>query len=389
MKILLTHRFFWPDTAPYAHMLRLIGEALAEVGHDVDVFSTLPSYRDGATAPRHEMLGKLRVNRIRVFKREKRNPLKRIANVAIYSAALFAEIIRHRRDVVTASTFPPVFAAWSASLAAKLTGASFIYHVQDIHPEVSFYAGQRLGRGIPGRILKWLDNQTLRRSSCVVTLSNDMAATLRERGLPDLHIHIINNPSLDGRAQHASPPAEFVKQAGKRRVIFAGNIGRFQNLPLLTEGIALCLDRHPDLELMFLGEGTVMADLKLRWGEHPQVRFAPFLPFSQARELIADADVGLVSLSRNINRVAYPSKIATYRDLGLKILALVDPESQIARDLQGSGVGMVPEHETPESIAEALDALLSNRQSSSVQGIHSEPIIPAWTALIDGLVQSR
>lgn len=189
MKVLLTHRFFWPDTAPYAVMLRAIGDALAEAGHEVHVLSSMPSYRSetrSSETPRSETLGALNVQRIWVFGDEKRNPLRRLANVVLYCWALFVTILRSRPDVVTASTFPPVVAAWSASLAARIVGAKFIYHMQDIHPELSQISGGRLGRGLVARLLTALDDQTLRRADAIVTLSKDMAETLRARGVGPL-----------------------------------------------------------------------------------------------------------------------------------------------------------------------------------------------------------
>jgi len=360
MKVLLTHRFFWPDTAPYALMLWAIGDALAEAGHEVNVLSSVPSYRSGAghaATPPHERIGALEVKRVFVFGDEKRNPLRRIANVVLYCWALFTNVLRLRPDVVTASTFPPVLAAWSASLAARMVGAKFVYHMQDIHPEVSFYSGGRLGRGLPAWILRWLDNQTLRRADAIVTLSADMAETLRARGLTNLPIHIINNPPLEAD-EAIPPPAELQKPDGTVRVIFAGNLGRFQNLPLLAEGVALCFDDHPELELMFLGDGVALPELKARWGGHPQVRFAPFLPFAQARDLIATADIGLVSLQSGMHRVASPSKVQTYAALGLPMVALVDPGSKLAADIESKGLGCVARSATAKGVRDAVKKLL-------------------------------
>src|SRR5690606_18457030 len=105
VKVLLTHRYFWPDTAPYAVMLRAIGDALNEEGHEVHVFSSVPSYRrtrDNGSI--QQQLGALDVRRVWVFAGEKASPLKRLANVVIYCIALFREILRLRPDVVTAST---------------------------------------------------------------------------------------------------------------------------------------------------------------------------------------------------------------------------------------------------------------------------------------------
>lgn len=360
MKVLLTHRYFAPDSAPYGMILQRIGKDLAAAGHEVEVFTSQPSYGRAATkAPRREHQGDIMVRRIWVLSEANRNPLLRLINVLIYCAALFLHTLRARADVVTAGTFPPILAAWSASQGARLSGARFVYHVQDIHPEVSTYSGGRLGRGLLARLLTALDNQTLRRADAIVTLSEDMAETLRARGLGPLPITLINNPALESDGDPVAPPPELVKPEGTTRVIFAGNLGRFQNLPLLAEGVAQCFDAHPELELMFLGDGVALPELKDRWARHPQVRFAQFLPFAEARSIIGGADIGLVSLSANIYRVAYPSKVSTYLDLGLRILALVEPESEMARELEQRGTGAVPRAATPEAIRAALETLLA------------------------------
>lgn len=382
MRVLLTHRFFLPDTSPYGVILFLLGEALAEAGHDVCVFSSKPSYgRNAPDAPSRQQLGDIRIRRIRMLSEYRRNPLIRVANVGLYCGLLFFHVLFSRADVVTAGTFPPVAAGWCASLAARITGARFVYHVQDIHPEVSTYSGGRLGRGLAARVLRWFDNQTLRRAHAIVTLSGDMADTLRARGLRSLPIHVINNPPLT-EGESVAPPPDLAKRDGTVRVIFAGNLGRFQNLPLLAEGVARCFDDYPDLELMFLGDGVALPELKARWGNHPQIRFAPHMPFAQAKNIIAEADVGLVSLGQNIYKVAYPSKIATYRDLGLKILALVEPESLLAQEIEHRGEGAVPKNGTPEAIALALDRLIG--MSKPIYRRRPEDGVPAFCEVILG-----
>lgn len=383
MRILLTHRYFWPDTAPYGLILRQLGEDLSDAGCEVSVFTSKPSYgKDLEDAPSRARLGKVNVRRIRVLPDSRSLPPIRVFNMLHYSAALFFHVLGARADVVTAGTFPPVLAGWSASLAARTTGARFIYHVQDIHPELSGQTSGRLGRGLAARLLRWLDNQTLRRADTIVTLSEDMAETLRARGLGDLPIAILNNPPLKAN-ELVDPPPELIKPEGRVRVIFAGNIGRFQNLPLLAEGVARCFEAHPNLELMFMGDGVALDALKARWGEHPQIRFAPFLPFNQARAVIAGADIGLVSLSPGLYRVAYPSKLSTYLDLGLTVLALIEPESRMAQMLETTGQGAVAALPEPEAIGAALERLLSRpRPAPQAEARAATAAAPGWREIV-------
>jgi glycosyltransferase involved in cell wall biosynthesis len=386
MKILLTHRYFWPDSPPYASMLRTIGDGLVDAGHDVHVFASKPSYRKTSSIDKkREKIGGLSVRRCWVFQENRKNPVIRAVNVLLYCASLYLHVLRLRPDVVMASTFPPVIAGWTACFAARQARARFIYHVMDIHPEVSQYSGGRLGRGLAARVLRWLDNQTLRNADTVVTLSGDMEETLAKREVGPLPIVIINNFSLDASGSYVEPPMELRKPPNIRRVIFAGNLGRFQNLLLLAEGVATCFVAHPDLELFFLGDGVMLPELKARWGDHPQVQFGPFLPFAQARNLISEADVGLASLAPDIYRVAYPSKILTYTSMGLRVLVLVEPDSQIARDLASTGQGVAPVDPKPAEIGQALESLLNmpvNRKISPEQELSSK--IESWAKLIEG-----
>ena len=388
MKLLLTHRFYWPDSAPYGAILRRIAGMLAE-HHAVEVFAGVPSYREGVRAPRIEQDGAVTVRRTWVIPREKRHPVVRALNVLIYCGALFLHVLRVRPDVVMAATFPPVLAAWSAALAARLVGARFVYHCQDIHPEVSRVSGGALGRGLAFRLLRWLDNQTLRRAGAIVVLSEDMADTLRARGLGPLPIHVINNVAMVGETA-ARPDPAFAKPAGRRRVIFAGNLGVYQELPLLAEGVAKLFPKHPDLELCFIGSGAAEAGLKAKWEGHAQVRFVPFLPFEAAKPLMAEADLGLVSLLKGMTAVAYPSKLLTYQALGLPVLALVEPESALARGLEESGTGVVARTRSAAGVAEALERALADPEMRARAGEQSEAAQAErahllWTDLMERL----
>lgn len=390
MKILLSHRFFWPDTPPYALMLRAIGEALARDGHEVSVFSSVPSYRTtGAqTVPRREQLGPLQVRRGWAFQGEKSSPVKRLANLALYCAGLFRAVVTQRPDVVTASTFPPVIAAWAASLAARAVGAKFVYHMQDIHPDVSIYGGGALGKGPLMRLQRWLDNRVLRRSDAIVVLSEDMADSLRQRKLGNLPIHIINNFSLD----LFGPGTETDTAAARQdRVIFAGNLGRFQNLDRLIEGVMLALRRFPQTELLLMGDGSELPRLKARWQGNPQLRFLPFLPFDKAKPVIAGSRLGLVSLVPGLIGAAYPSKVMTYLQLGLPMVALVEPTSELARTLTENRLGTVPADDSVAAVAAAVEAALTLSDDDGhisayyAQTFAAEVAFDKWHHLIAGL----
>jgi len=177
-------------------MLRRIAAALA-TEHEVTVLSTQPSYKpevEMASQPRHERLDGFSVRRIKLMRERSRGSLVRGLNALLFALRVFAHVLTGGPyDAVMISTSPPIVAGLAAGLAARLRRARFVYHCQDLHPEVALYS-QLLRRGLTYRLLRWLDSGNCRRASKVVVLSEDMKSTLRERGIPaDGRVEIINN----------------------------------------------------------------------------------------------------------------------------------------------------------------------------------------------------
>jgi len=341
MKILLTHRYFVPDTPPYAGMLFSIAKGLAAAGHDIRVFSTLPSYKTSGEidAPRRETRDGISIHRLRTLSENHGGSLRAL-NALWYALALFIEILRVRPDAVQAATFPPIIAGWSASLAARLVGARFIYHMQDVHPEVSVYSGGRMGRGALLRISRLFDNKTLKRADKIVVLSEDMKDTVLARGIVNADkIVIINNFLLESEPFHESPTVPRPSE-GAVNVIFAGNIGSFQGLEAVIEAARLTADL-PDLHYWFVGDGSMKAHLIERAGDMKDntVFFKPFQPQAVALKMIQSADLALASLSPSIYRVSYPSKVLTYLAIGAPVFAIVEQGSELARTIKNEEIG--------------------------------------------------
>ena len=111
--------------------------------------------------------------------------------------------------------------------------------------------------------------------------------------------------------------------------------------------------QRSDIELVFMGEGKALAGLKAQSAGLASVAFEPHRPFEAAQAEIAAADVGIVSLEPEIYRLAFPSKTLTYLGLGLPLLCVVEPESQLARMVADNGLGWVAQRD-PAAIAAAI-----------------------------------
>lgn len=361
LRVLAVHRYFWPDTPPYASLLRAIVARWAADGHRVDVLSTQPSYKADTTLARQP--DKQRLDGARVFRvdlpREHGRPVVRLGNVARFSAA----IVRHARangpyDVIMASTAPPVAVGAAAALAARLTGARFLYHCMDIHPEIGRISGDFRNPIVFG-LLRRLDSATCRSANRVIVLSDDMASALQQRPARDgIRCEVINNfsfPDYETAARREVLPSGFGKPAGRFRTLFAGNLGRFQGLESVVDAMH-CLRDRTDIELVLLGEGRAASALRERAGDllGATVKFLPHQPVHVAREIMRTADAGLVTLTPGVYRYAYPSKTMTYLSEGLPLIVAVESDSALSGFVRREGAGTTVAPGDPAALAEVL-----------------------------------
>lgn len=399
MKILFSHRFFWPDTAPYATMLRSMARRMAERGHDVTVFSTQPSYHSSQSEsqPAEQMLDGFRVIRMPIFKEDKKNPPVRLYNMLHYSWGLRRYIVKaHDYDVVTVSTFPPLLAARAALGAAKKISAKLVYHCQDIHPEVSYYSGM-LKAGAAHWLMSQFDSKTCLGADKIVVLSDDMADTLRRRpGCEDLKPEIINNFILENF--DAGPVAtDVVIPSDKFTILFAGNIGRYQNLDVVIDAAGR-LTHVPDIQFWFVGEGVAKAALQEQAGDlvGRSVFFVPHQHYSVAQHLMTCANLNLVSLIPDMYRVAYPSKTISAMANGCPVLAVLEPESELARMVREDDLGYVAPNNDAEALASTVMAayeqrhcdgqLRDNVKRSYEQRFSVDRVLNRWAEMFEGLV---
>lgn len=402
MKILLVHRYFWPDTPPYASMLRAIGKKLVDEGHEVSILSTQPSYKKNISIKKQaavEKIDGMKVYRFSLFREHGRHVIFRLINIASFTIGVFCfSLIKGRFNIIMVSTFPPVILGFTAAMAAKITGASFFYHCMDIHPEIGRISGE-FKNPIIYNFLRRIDNITCSAAKRIVVLSEDMKKSLMNRpNYRQNNIHIINNFSLPDYNEPAPFSFNAFKSKGKFRIIFTGNLGRFQGLELFVKAMKK-LTHRPMIEMVFVGEGFALDTLRENSHGINNIHFFPHQPVNIVRKMIADADLGVVSLTAGIYQFAFPSKTMTYLAEGCPLLVLVEPESELAHFVESSNIGIHITPDQPNSIANAIESIYldekrKQKMKSTAKKIGEKmfsevSVLETWTSLVNGAVSEH
>lgn len=409
-QVVFFYQHFWPDSPPYANLLRVIGSGLVTAGFAVDMLTAQPSYKasDRRTTQRSkDDVDRIAVTRLSLLPGSRRLGAVRLAGKALFPlralCVLVARRLRGRRaDVVVAATIPPVLNGLCALVGARLTGARFVYHLQDIYPEVGAAGGLWPERSLRHRLLRHLDGFISRRADRCVVLSEDMHVSLVARGVASERVVIINNFLLSSFAtSDAAEPVNSNDVAattapGRRRIVFAGNLGRFQALDALLSGFLLHVEQSNSLELHFLGEGAIKEQLVSRAGASPHVHFHGHVDFDIAARFIENCDAGIVSIGEGVHRYAYPSKTLSYLGLGIPLLVCVEENSSLAEEVRTFELGVVCGERTPEAVARAFAELatwLDERPAphESIanfveQHVSADAAVDRWSSMIASVV---
>ncbi|HEV7280683.1 MAG TPA: glycosyltransferase family 4 protein [Pirellulaceae bacterium] len=355
MRILAIYRHYHPDVAPYAPILKTLLESWAAAGHQVTVLAGQPAYgRNIPPQPREELLGGVRVIRFDLPSDASRKNWRRFAAYSAFLAkATWFAAHDSDYDVVLGNSHPPVMMGATLRLIHRLTGMPYIYHCQDLHPESAALAG-KLKSPTLVKALLGIERKTCDSASAVVTLSDDMAETLAERGVSADRIQIIPNPTPALNATNADLPEVFLRP-NEFRVLYAGNLGDFQGLDVVLDAAERTRERS-DLRWIFMGEGSARERLSARANERALANVT-FLPRQSAETAFAAAGashLGVVSLLPGVYQVAWPSKSLTYWAAGCPVLGVVEPQSRLATTIAEHSLGVVSQARTGAAVAEAV-----------------------------------
>lgn len=354
-RIVLIHRYFFPDSPPYAHILSMIAEAASEVAPTVVLTGNVPYRKGTVLGNRREIRNGVQINRLPLLPEHQGSLTGKALNSLIFAvqAAVLAAWSA-RKGVVMAATTPPIVVSLTSAIAARLSGSSFVYHNQDIYPEVLGTVERHRGILWITRIARRLDTFTGKLSTKVVVLSQDMKSLWIERGVPEDRILVLNNtipPEFHGidRPSHASRQAR-LSPSSRLRAVYVGNVGPIQAL----ENSLRVLSDSSGLDVEIYGGGRSLESLKALGLANTQF-FGPVNPRS-VPELLRNADLGVVSLQAGAERAAYPSKVISLLSLGVPLLAFIAPDSSLADEIRNHFLGyVIPLHSPQGSLREALD----------------------------------
>lgn len=359
--------------APYTTSL---AEGLATAGHRVRVIAGYPHYpewkrREGFSGwRRQETLNGVEVVRLRHFIPRRPSALKRMLMELSFGARLISE--RWETPDVVLVVSPALFSSGLALARLRLTRhrpASILW-VQDLYGRGLMETGT--GSHRVADLLSEVEGWILRAADHVVAIHD----RFKEHAVNALGVrpeqalvvrnwtHLPPTPNFsrqDFRALLGWAPDEIV-------VLHAGNMGKKQGLENVIEAARLAQERQKHIRFVLMGDGNQRTKLEAIATNCGHVDFLDSLPGDMFQRALVSADVLLVNELPGIKEMAVPSKLTSYFNAGVPIVAATSIDSVTAAELSASSGGVRVDPADPSALLAAIEELAANPDASKALG---------------------
>jgi colanic acid biosynthesis glycosyl transferase WcaI len=377
MRLLIFSIRFAPEVTGSADVVTGLARALAARGHQVTVLAGTPHHRLPRVPPgylfrpfRRELYEGVKIVRCWALPRSYGKIAELLNYLAFTLTSFLASLFTGRPGAVLVVS-PPFWLGFSALFLKALWRCPVIYNAQDLFPDAYLASGE-VRAGWLTRAMTWLMTHIYQRCDRITVITNSFAENIAAQGIDPRKIQNIPN-FIDTSAITPLPRCNSFSrrwQLDDRFVVmYAGNIGYTHGTEMLVEA-AQKLASIADLLFLVIGEGSKQAGLArlARERQVANLRFLPTQPGETLPEMLASADVFVLTTKPGVGKTSFPSRVYSFLLAARPVVASVDADSDTARLLREASAGLVTAPGDVEDFCRAIVTLYHDASARECLG---------------------
>ncbi len=340
-------------------------------GHQVYCIS--PAEKRTGIATHFEENGHLL--KLKIGNTQKTNILEKGISTLMLESQFIKAIKKHfsdtRFDLILYST-PPITLAKAVNYIKKRDGARTYLLLKDIFPQNAVDLGMMHKTGVKGLIYRYFRKKEKKlyalsdRIGCMSQANVDYILKHNPE-IPREKVEVCPNSiePMDVTLSEAAKIAMREKYGiptDKKVFVYGGNLGKPQGIPFIIECLKAQLS-NDRVYFLIIGDGTEFSKLQAFFdGEKPRnMKLMKRIPKEDYDRMIAACDVGLVFLDYRFTIPNFPSRLLSYMQAGLPVIACTDPNSDIGNVITDGGFGWWCESKNQENFSELVNSLINIR----------------------------
>lgn len=308
MKIVIATPILYDKTSPFNHLFKDILTGFVDDGNTI--IRIVATQKDSDTGYN---LG-IQSSSIEYIPVKRKpaahgNIITRYINDTVTAIKMAAKIRKTNADVLFEDT---CYSSFWAVRAAKKKGMKVVAMLQDVWPDNAVQSGLIGENGFLYKYFEAWQRYVYRKADRIICISDDMKKFIESKGVDGGKIEVIYNWGYSDEV--VDIPWEdnrFVKKYGldknKFYAVYAGNIGRMQNVELVVEAARLLKDESK-IEFLIIGDGVRKEAIAQMAAGLDNVRMLPMQPPELATSVYSAAGVNIIPLVEGGIKTALPSK---------------------------------------------------------------------------------
>ena len=365
-------------------------EFLSRKGHEVTMltaFAYYPGWKK-KKEDRAKIFGAETINGVRVLRcwhyvPDKLNTAKRVLHELSFVLCSFFRALFLPKPDLWIVVSPPLLSALAVRLICLCKGGRYMLHLQDLQPDAAINLGMIRSAGVI-RVLRAAESVAYQRAWRISVITNGMRDILCKRGVSREKLICFPNGtySIQGATKGAFR-SEYGIDRQSFLVVYSGNIGVKQGLHHVIKSLRFVCNRG--LRLFICGEGAERSRLLELASGVPNVRFGNLREANEYCEMLADADLMIVSLASGSGSSFFPSKLFSACAAGRAIVAICDFNSELAQLVDKTGCGVVAPYGDSKKLAAIFDELAQNPKRVELMGEAARRLskLYSWDALLE------
>lgn len=230
--------------------------------------------------------------------------------------------------------------------------------LRDLFPDWAVDAGA-IGKGLAYRVLKWVESYQYRQADVIGVQTAANLPHLQPWKSAQRRIEVLPNWLAPERIVPCALSIAATKLAGRRIIVYAGNMGVAQDMWPVMEMVRSFKDRN-DWGFLFVGRGSEVAGIGRFIAEHglDNALLLDEIPPEEIPGLFAQCEVGLLALDPRHTTHNIPGKFIAYMRSGLPVLGRINPGNDLIDLIRQKGVGEAVELPDLASLLQAAGRLL-------------------------------
>lgn len=284
-----------------------------------------------------------------------------------YGRLLAERIGAWRPDLVICCN-TPLDALATLHRRCRRMGIRLIFWIQDL---LGLAAWRILRSRIPGigaligryHIAK--ERRLARGSDALVLITEDFAPIMREWGVEDGKVHVIEDWAPLDELPPSPRDNEWARGHGltdRLSILYTGMMGLKHN-PGLVLKLACHFRDRPEIATVVVSEGLGADWLAARKADLglDNLILLGFQPYDQLAKVMGSGDILLAILEPEAGVFSVPSKVMSYLCAGRPILAAIPPENLAAKIITANEAGLVVHPNDAGAFLEAAERLIAGR----------------------------